>query len=182
MYSDCCRSVANSCLILCNPMDCSTPGFPVLTISQSLLRFMSIESVMLPNHLILYRPLLLLYSVFPRIRVFSNESALHIRWPKYCTFSFSISPSRVQVFDIRMCLFPIYTLLYFKRITNKDLLYSTRNSTQCYVVAWMGGEFGGDWINVYVWLNPFTVHLKLSQHGQSDTPQYKINSLKLKRK
>jgi len=46
----------------------------------------------------------------------------------------------------------------------------------------MGGELGGDWINVYVWLNPFTVHLKLSQHGQSDTPQYKINSLKLKRK
>ena len=120
------------------------------TISHSLLRFMSIESVILPNHLILCRPLLLLYSVFPRMRVFSSESALHIRWPKYWTFSFSISPSRVQVFDIRMCLFPKYTLLYLKWITNKNLSYSIRNSTQCYVVAWMGGEFGGEWIHVFI--------------------------------
>ena len=62
-------------------------------ISQSLLKFMSIESVMPSNHLILCRPLLLLPSVFPRTRVFSNESALRIRWPKYGSFSFSISPS-----------------------------------------------------------------------------------------
>ena len=54
---------------------------------------MSIELVMPPNHLILCRPLLLLPSIFPSIRVFSNESVLHIRWPKYCSFSFSISPS-----------------------------------------------------------------------------------------
>ena len=74
-------------------MDCSTPGFVVLTISQSLLKFMSIESVMPSNHLILCRPLLLLSSIFPNIRVFSNESALRIRWPKYWSFSFSISPS-----------------------------------------------------------------------------------------
>ena len=59
----------------------------------SLLRFMSIESVMSFNHLILYCPLLLLLSVFPSIRVFSSESALHIRWPEYWSFSFSISPS-----------------------------------------------------------------------------------------
>ena len=63
------------------------------TISWSLLKFMSVESVMLSNHLILCRPLLLLPSIFPSIRVFSNESALHIRWPKYWSFSFSISPS-----------------------------------------------------------------------------------------
>ena len=63
------------------------------TISQSLLRFMSIDSVMLPNHLILCCLFLLLPSVFPSIRVFSNESALHIRWPKYWNFSFSNSPS-----------------------------------------------------------------------------------------
>ena len=63
------------------------------TISWSLLKLMSIESVMLSNHLILCRPLLLLPSIFPSIRVFSNESALHIRWPKYWSFSFSISPS-----------------------------------------------------------------------------------------
>ena len=64
-------------------------------ISQSLLKFMSTESVMLSNHLILCHPLLLLPSIFPKIRVFSNESALCIRWPKYWSFSFSISPFNV---------------------------------------------------------------------------------------
>ena len=63
------------------------------TIFQSLLKLMSIEKVMPSNHLILYRPLLLLPSIFPSIRVFSNESALHIRWPKYWSFSCIISPS-----------------------------------------------------------------------------------------
>ena len=58
----------------------------------------------------------------------------------------------------------MYTLLYLKRITNKDLLYSTGNSAQCYVAAWMGGESEGEWIHVYIWLSRFTVHLKLSQH------------------
>ena len=60
--------------------------------SQSLLKFISIESVMPSNHLILCWPLLLLPSIFPSTRVFSNESVLHIRWPKYLSFSFSISP------------------------------------------------------------------------------------------
>ena len=60
---------------------------------QSLLKLMSLESVMPSNHLILCHPLLLLPSIFSSIRVFSNESVLHIRWPKYCSFSFSISPS-----------------------------------------------------------------------------------------
>ena len=55
----------------------------------------------------------------------------------------------------------MYSLLYSKRITNKDLLYSTWNSAQCYMAAWMGGEFRGKWIHVYVWLNPFAIHLKL---------------------
>ena len=64
-----------------------------ITSSGSLLKLMSIESVMPSNHLILCRPLLLLPSIFPSIRVFSNESVLHIRWPKYWSFSFSISPS-----------------------------------------------------------------------------------------
>ena len=63
------------------------------TIFQSLLRLMSIESVMPSNRLILYHPLLLLPSIFPSIRVFSNELALRVRWPKYWSFSFSISPS-----------------------------------------------------------------------------------------
>ena len=63
-----------------------------ITNSQNLLKLMSIESVMPPNHLILCRPLLLLPPIPPSIRVFSNESALHIRWPKYWSFSFNISP------------------------------------------------------------------------------------------
>ena len=66
---------------------------------------------------------------------------------------------RVREFGIDM-----YTLLYLKRITNEDLLYSTGNSAQCYVAAWMGGEFAGEWIHVYVWMKTFAVHLKLSQH------------------
>ena len=85
--------VAPSCLTLCDPMDCSTPGFPVLHYVQSLLKLMSIESMMPSNHLILCHPLLLLPSIFPSIRVFSNESALCIRWPNYWSFIFSISPS-----------------------------------------------------------------------------------------
>ena len=76
-----------------DPMDCSTPGSLSITNSQSLLKLMSIESVMPFNHLIFCHPLLLLPSIFPRIRVFSNESVLCIRWPKYWSFSFSISPS-----------------------------------------------------------------------------------------
>ena len=79
---------------LCNPMACSTPGLPVITNSRSLLKLLSIESVMPSNYLILYRPLLLLPSIFPSIRVFSNESALQIRSPKYWSFSFSIIPSK----------------------------------------------------------------------------------------
>ena len=63
----------------------------------------------------------------------------------------------------------MYTLLYLKWITNMDLLYSTGNSAQCYAAAYMGGEFGEEWIHVYVWLIPFAVHLKLSQHCQSAT-------------
>jgi len=73
-------------------MDCSTPGISVLHYLLELLKLMSIESVMPSNHLILCRPLLLLPSVSLRIKVFSNESALCIRWPKYWSFSFSISP------------------------------------------------------------------------------------------
>ena len=78
---------------LCDPMNCSTPGLPVHHQLQSLLKSMSVESVMPSSHLILCCHPLLLPSIPPSIRVFSNESALHIRWPKYWSFSFSISPS-----------------------------------------------------------------------------------------
>ena len=86
-------SVAQSCPTLCNPMNRSTPGLPAITNSRSPSKPMSIELVMPSSHLILCRPLLLLPSIFPSIRVFSNESALHIRWPKYWSFSFNTSPS-----------------------------------------------------------------------------------------
>ena len=86
----CSRSVAQSCPGLCDPMDCCTPGFPSFTNSQHLPKLMSIELVLPSNHLIFGRPLLL-PSIFPSIRVFSSESVLRIRWPKY--WSFSISPS-----------------------------------------------------------------------------------------
>ena len=74
-------------------MECSTPGFPVHHPLPDLTQLMSIELVMPSNHLILCRPLLLLPSIFPSIRVFSNESVLRIRWPEYWSFSFSISSS-----------------------------------------------------------------------------------------
>ena len=82
---------------LCDPMDCSTLGFPVHHQLPELLKFMSIESVMPSNHLILCRPLLLLPSIFPSIRVFSNESVLCIKWQKYWSFSFSITPSNEYI-------------------------------------------------------------------------------------
>ena len=74
-------------------MNCSTPGRLSITNSRSSPKLMSMELVMPSNHLILCRPLLLPPSIFPSVRVFSNESALHIRWPKRWSFSFNISPS-----------------------------------------------------------------------------------------
>ena len=84
-------SVTQLCLTLCNLMDCSMPGFPVLHYLLEFAQTMSIELVKPSSHLILCQPLFLLPSVFPSIRIFSSESALCIRWPKY--HSFSISPS-----------------------------------------------------------------------------------------
>ena len=89
-------SVAQLCPTLCDPMNRSMPGLPVHHQLQSSLRPTSIESVMPSSHLILCCPLLLPPSIFPSIRVFSDESALHISWPKYWSFSFSISPSKEQ--------------------------------------------------------------------------------------
>ena len=70
------------------------------------------------------------------------------------------------------------TLMYLKWRTNKDLLYSTENSAQCHVAAWMGAGFRGEWTHVYVCLSPFAVYPKLSQHCELATPQYKIKSFK----
>ena len=93
-------------------MDCSMPGSLSITNSRSLLRLMSIESVMPCNHFILCCPLLFLPSIFPSIRVFSNESVLHIRWPKYWSFSFNINP------DIY-----IYIYIYIYRYISDILKY-----------------------------------------------------------
>ena len=79
----CCCSVTKLCLTLFDSMDCSTPAYLSFTISWSLLKLMSIELVMPSNHLVLCCPLLLLPSIFPSTGVFSNESPLCIRWPKY---------------------------------------------------------------------------------------------------
>ena len=94
VFKDTFSSVTQSCLTLrATPWTTAHQFSLSITNSQSLLKIMSIKSVMPPNHLILCHPLLLLLSIFPRIRVFSSESVLRIRWPKYWKFSFSISPS-----------------------------------------------------------------------------------------
>ena len=84
-------SVAQSCLTLCDPMDCSTPALPVHHQLPELTQTYAQVSVMPSSHLILCCPLILLPTITPSIRVFSNESTLHMRWPKYWSFSFSIS-------------------------------------------------------------------------------------------
>ena len=92
-YGVCFCSFTKSCSILCSSMDCSTPGFPVL---HYLPEFAQIHVHWVGDAIqpsVLCHPLLLLPSIFPIIRVFSNESALHIRWPKYWSFSFNSSPT-----------------------------------------------------------------------------------------
>ena len=104
--------VTQLCPTLCNPWTAALQASLSFTISRSLLNLMSIESVMPSNHLVLCRPLLLLPSTFPSIRVFSNESALRKRWPKYWNFSFSISPSDEYpgLITFQESFFPLITL------------------------------------------------------------------------
>ena len=92
-YCQSINSVTQSCPTLFDPMDHSGQASLSITNSRSLPKLMPIESVMPPSHLILCFPLFLPPSIFPSIRVFSNESALHIRWQKYWSFNFNISPS-----------------------------------------------------------------------------------------
>ena len=107
-------SVAQSCLTLCDPMNCSTPGLLSITNSWSLPKLMPIESVMPYNHLIFCCSLLLLPPIFPSIRVFSNESGLHISWPKYWSFSFSISPCNEYPITQRQILHDSTYMRYLK--------------------------------------------------------------------
>ena len=125
-------SVAQPCPTLCDPVDYSMPCFPVRNQLPDLLKLMSIELVMPSNHLILCHPLLFLPSILPSIRVFSNQSALLTRWPKYWSFSFSISPSneysgliffRIHWFDLPAVQGTLKSLLQpqFKSINSSAL-------------------------------------------------------------
>ena len=110
LQSDQLSLVTHSCLTLCDPIDWAHKVSLSITNSQSLLKLMSLESVMPSNNLTVCQPLLLLPSIFASIRVFSNELVLHIRWPKYWSFSFSISASSE------------YSGLIFFRMDRFDLL------------------------------------------------------------
>ena len=147
-------------------MDCSTPGFPVITNSWSLLKLMSIGSVMISNHLILCHPLLLPSnhlilchplllppSVFPSIRVFSNESALRIRWPKYWSFSFNISLSNEYsgLISFRMDWFDLLVVQgtqessptsQFKSINSSVLSFPYSPTLTCIQDYWKNHSFG----------------------------------------
>ena len=111
-------SVTQSCLTLCDRMNCSTTGLPVPHQLPEYTQPMSIELVMPFNHLILCLPHLL-PAIFPSIRVFSNESALHIRWPKYWSFSFNISPSKEHpgLISFRMDWFDLLAVLQESSLT-----------------------------------------------------------------
>ena len=105
---NCCCSVAKLCPTLCDLMACSRPGLPVLHYPiTSLLKLMSIELVIPSNHFILCCPLLLLPSVFPSIRVFSNESVLCTRWSKYWSFRISLSNEYSGLISFRIDWFDL---------------------------------------------------------------------------
>ena len=109
---NCCYPVTKSCRLFETLWTAACQAPLSSTMSHSLLKLISIESVMPTNHLILCRPFLLLPSIFPSIRVFSNESALHIRWPKHWSFNFSISPSNEysQLISFRIDWFDLLDL------------------------------------------------------------------------
>ena len=126
--------VQSSRVTLCDPMDYSTPGSSLLHYLSELLKFMSIELVMLSNHLIVCHPLLHLLSIFPSIKVFFNESALRIRQPKYWSFSFSISPSneysglisfRTDWFDLLPVQVTLKSLLQYHNLKTSILQCSS---------------------------------------------------------
>ena len=144
-----CHSVSKVCPTLCDSMDLRTPGLPSFTILMGLLRFMSIESVILSNHLILCCPLLLLPSIIPSIRVFSKESALCIRWPKYWSFTFSVSPSneysglisfRVDMFDLLAVQGTLKSLLKHHCLKASILLLKPSLWSNSHILTWLLGK------------------------------------------
>ena len=166
--NNCCCSVTKLCPTLCDSVDCRLLS---TTISSSLLRFMSIELVMLSNHLILCRPLLLLPSVFPSIKVFSHESTLGIKWPKYWSFSFSSSPSneyswlisfRIDNAAMKMCAHIFWGLRgltspfsSYKRLGHPQILVSSGILEQSpWGIDTLGGLYVFLW--TYVFISPGT--------------------------
>ena len=132
-------SVAQLCLILSNPWTTAHQATLSITNSRNLLELMSIEMVMPSNHLFLCHPLLS-PSIFPSIRVFFNESVLHIRWPKDWSFSFSISPSHEYsgLISFRMDFFDLLVVLYYLNIIDwsySNIPYLTNLQPQTFVSA-----------------------------------------------
>ena len=141
-----CCSVAQSCPTLLDPIDCSTPGFPVLHHLPEFARTHVhwVDDVIQPSYP--RSPLLLLPSIFPSIRVFSSESALHIRWPKYWSFSFSISPSseystlisiRIDWFDLLAVQGTIKSLLQHHNLRASVLQLSTFFVSSSHICTWL---------------------------------------------
>ena len=137
------------CPTLCTLWTAAHQASLSFTISWSLLKLMSIESVTPSNHLILCRPLLLLPSIFPSIRVFSNESVLCIRWPKYWSFSFSISPSneylgllsfRIYWFDLLVVQGTLKSLLQHHSSKASILWHSTFFTVQLWHIYMTTGK------------------------------------------
>ena len=162
-YILCCCSVTESlsCVWLCDPMDYIAHQAPLSsTVSRSLLKFTSIESVMPSNHLILCYPLLLVLSTFPSIRVFSNELALRIRWPKYWSFSSSPSRELSRLISFRIDWFDLLAVQELSRVfsnttAQKHQFFGTQfslrfNSHLCTwpwekLLLWIYGPLSATW-------------------------------------
>ena len=138
-------SVTQLCPTLCDSMD--------FTNSQSLLKLKSIESVMLSNHLILCHPLLLLPSIFPSSRVSSNQSVLHIMWPKYWSFSFNLSPSNEYSGLISFRIHWFDFLAVCKEMAAKGLSRVFSNTTV------QKHQFSGNQLSFFFFLLPVYIYL-----------------------
>ena len=138
-------------------MDCSMPGFLVFHYLLRLLKFVSTESVIASNHLIFCCSLPLLPSIFPNIRVFSNESILHIRWPKYWRFSFSISPSneysclisfRIDWFDLLAIQETLKSLLQHHSLKTSILQHSAFFMVHSNICTWLLEKYSFDYMGL----------------------------------
>ena len=137
--SICCYSVSKSCPTICNPQTVACQVSLSFTISWSLLKLMSIESLMLSNHLVLCHPFLLLPSVFPSILVFSNESILCIRWPKYWSFSCNISPCNEYsgLISFRIDWFDLLAVQGIHKSSSAPQFKGTVTQCSAFIMIWL---------------------------------------------